>query len=243
MPSTFEYHEPDPSARCVALSQVWDNAVPGAKDMDPMAAIPESHPITKPPMPSHRFRGGVTDRQSPTYSMSANCSYSSGTAATTTSDMSHSITQPAADMAAPFMKRIRVTSKPKADISMVSQPTSGRSGQQAVATGGPGAMAAENAASDSAASSNQQTVPPSRTSDGALNPSAALGAADARDTGVQLQQMSHTPLHSFSQTFQHDLALTHGNRCSPVPQRAISEQPSTSSIHLTRADSPGALQP
>ena len=203
-------------------------------------------------MPSHRYRGAVTDRVLPTYSVTANCSHFPGAAAATTSaaasDMGHSMTQPAAAMAAPFIKRIRVTSKPKADVSMVSQPTCVRSGQQAVATDGSEATATEQAASDSAVPSNQQARPQASMSDAALSFPAALAAADsrcaARDTDVQ--QMSHTPLYSFSQTFQHGIVLTHGNgrgSGSPVPQRAISEQPSTSNAHLTCADWPAAWNP
>lgn len=220
-----------------------------------MAAISESHPVTEPPMPSHRYMGGLTDRLSPTYSVTANCHHSAGTAATTTSaaasDVDHSITQPAAAMAAPFLKRIRVTSKPRADVSMVSQSTwhtSVRSGRQGVVANGFVAAATEESAPHLALPSNQQAMPQARTSDGALNSPAALAAADsrcsARDTDVQ--QMSHTPLYSFSQTFQQYSALTHGDwrgSGSPIPQRAFSELPSTSAGHQTHADSPGAYHP
>ena len=238
-----------PSACCAALIQVRDSTVPGAKDLDPMAAIPESHPVTEPPVSSHRYRSALSDRLSPTYSVTADCTHSPGTAAATTSaaasDMSHSFAQPAAAMAAPFMKRIRVTSKPKADISMVTQPTwhtSVRSGEQAVAADGPEAAATEQSAADVVAASNQQALLES----GASAPAAAAAdnGCSARDTDVR--QMSHTPLYSFSQTFQHDIALTHSSwrgSGSPMPQRAISEQPSTSNAHQTSADSAGAIEP
>ena len=148
-------------------------------------------------------------------------------------------------MAAPFMKRIRVTSKPKADVSMVSQPTwhiSVRSGPQAMAADSPEAAATEQSAADVVASSNELTM----LENGSSAPPAAAAdtGCSARDTDVQ--QMCHTPLYSFSQTFQHDIALTHGDwrgSGSPVPQRAISEQPSTSNTYQTSADSVQAIEP
>ena len=235
------------------VSQVWDNTVPVTKDLDLMAAIPEPHPMAEPPTPSHSYRGRLTDRLSPTYSVTATCSHSS-TAATTASaasDVSHSITQPAVATAPPFMKRIRVTSKPKADVSKASQSTwytSARSGQQAVVADGPKAAATEESAPGLAQLSSQQAMPQGRTSTGALNSPAAQAAPDsscsARATDVQ--QMSHTPLYSFSQTFQHDITLTHGHwrgSGSPMPQRAFSEQPLTSGGQQTHAGSPATCNP
>ena len=194
-----------------------------------MAAIPESHPVTEPPIQSHIHRSGLTDRQSPTYSVTADCSASPGTTASSTtaaaSDSSHGSTQHAAAMAAPFMKRIRVSSKPKAEASsMLSQPLAPRSGQQ---TGTAPLIADGSEAAATEPSTTGLVLPRSRQAQRTIH-AAGTGSQCLGTTDSDVRQMSHTPVHSFSQTFQHDTALTNGNWTgsgSPMPQRAISEQP------------------
>lgn len=215
-----------------------------------MAAIPESHPVTEPLAPSHRYRNGqITDRSSPTYSVTADCTQPPDTttataAAAAASDISHGMTQPAAAMDAPFMRRIRVTSKPGADVSMMSQPTwqtCVRSSQQAMAAGSSDAAAAANRM----ASSNQKALHRNSTSHGAAAAAAAAGC-DSSASDADVQQMSHTPLNNFSQTFRHDTALTHGTCTasgSPLPQRAVSEQPLQSGTDQTNAGSADACKP
>ncbi|KAA6417616.1 MAG: myosin light chain kinase [Trebouxia sp. A1-2] len=195
--------------------QVWDSMLPGTKDLDPMTAIPESHPVT----------------QSVDYAVTADCTsvpvHSSSKAASNSHPAS-------AALAGPSM-RIRVTNR---SISLV-RPSSSNAGQGNKAVQSTpsqqNCQIVVGMTGDAAVQQQQSGHLPSCHSSSCFEASSLLQHnAVEHDT----QQLSHTPLHGLSHAFGHENALTGAaaqGADSPLPQRAVSEQSS-------RAPTPSAVQ-
>lgn len=190
--------------------------LPGIKDLDPMTAIPESHPLT----------------QSVDYAVTADCSTVPVHSGSKAASNSHPGSAALAGLSGPSM-RIRVTrtaplvpsSSNAGQGKNVVQSTSSQQNCQTVVgvTGDAAVQQQQNGHLPSCQGSSSFEAP-------------SLMQHSAVEHGTQ--QLSHTPLHGLSHAFGHGDAQTGAaaqGAGSPMPQRAVSEQPQ-------RAPAPSAVQ-
>ncbi len=194
------------SDKVLPLVQVLDGLMAGAKDLDPMAAIPESHPVT----------------QSASYALTADCSTSlpvqPGSTGPNIGDLRNSRGPNIATLAAPSM-RIRVTGRPSSAICRATNADDcdqhGRVAQSAYSQQGSEGLMSLNA------DSGAQQVHVCRLQ---ASTSSTTGASSSQHG---MQRMDHTPVHGVSHAFAHGNALTGATlqgAGSPLPQRALSER-------------------
>ena len=199
------------------MVQVGDSMLPGTKDLDPMAAIPESHPVT----------------QSVDYAVTADCGalpvHSSSKAASNSNPASAAL----AGLAGPSM-RIRVTNRSVPLVPSSSNAGQDNKGVQSTSSQ-QNCQIVAGVTGDAAVQQQQSGHLPACHSSSCFETCSLLQHSAVEHDA---QQPSHTPLHGFSHAFGHGNALT-GTAAqgagSPMPRKAVSEQPQ-------RAPAPSAVQ-
>ncbi len=191
--------------------------LPGTKDLDPMTAIPESHPVT----------------QSVDYAVTADCSTAPVHSGSKAASNSHPVSAALAGLAGPSM-RIRVTNRTFPLVPSSSNAGQGHNVVQSTSSQ-QNCQTVVGVTGDAAVQQQQNGHLPSCQGSSCFEAPSLLQHS-AVDHGTQ--QLSHTPLHGFSHAFGHGDALTGAaaqGAGSPMPQRAVSEQPQ-------RAPAPSAVQ-
>ncbi len=180
-----------------------------------MTAIPESHPVT----------------QSVDYAVTADCSTAPVHSSSKAASNSHAASAALAGLAGPAM-RIRVTNRTVPLVPSSSKAGQGNNGVQSTPSQ-QNCQIVVGVTGDAAVQQQQSGhLPSCHTSSCLEAPSLLQHSAVEHGT----QQLSHTPLHGLSHAFGHALtgAAAQGAG-SPMPQRAVSEQP-------PRAPAPSAVQ-
>lgn len=124
--------------------------------------------------------------------------------------------------------RIRVTGKPKADVNMPNQAMLDQ-----VVNSGRQALQAESSAKGASEKNKvktgaQSSLPRPRHASEAHQDISSFAVSYHPAADADMHQATHTPLHSYSQAFQHGYALTGGTWTgtgSPLPHRFFSEGP------------------
>ena len=228
-----------------ASLQVWDNAIPGAKDLGPMTVIPESHPVTQPLAQPHRYKDSEADRTWPSCSITADCTTSASSPAAESghtmppAPSKSGITPYANAVAAPSMQ-IRVTSKSQAtgDIPRQAMLDQAVSCDQQSPKADPSAEGTPTEEDQMTAAQSSLIRPHDASEAEQSLSSCAASCQPAAD--ADLHQAIYAPLHSYSQDLQHEHALTEGawrGTGSPLPRRAFLEAPSVQPSNHASADS------
>lgn len=191
--------------------------LPGTKDLDPMTAIPESHPVT----------------QSVDYAVTADCSAVLVHSSSKGASSSHPASAALAGLAGPSM-RIRVTTRSVPLVPSSSNAGHRNNGVQSTPSQ-QNCQIVVGLAGIAAVQQQQTSHLPACHNSGCFEAPSLL-QHNAVEHGTQ--QLSHTRLHGLSHAFGHGDALTGAaaqGAGSPMPQRAVSEQP-------PRAPAPSAVQ-
>lgn len=191
--------------------------LPGTKDLDPMTAIPELHPVT----------------QSVDYAVTADCSAAPVHSSSKAASNSHPASTALAGLTGSSM-RIRVTNRSVPLVPFSSNAGQGSNGVQST----PSQQNCQTVVgmTGDAAVLQQQSGHLSSCHSSSCSGASSMLQHSAVEHGTQ--QLSHTPLHGLSHAFGHGDALTGAaaqGAGSPMPHRAVSEQP-------PRASAPSAVQ-